>query len=407
MVIVLWGTALKIGLPKLRLSRKLLFVALGMTVLLGGTGVTALYFGGKVLILEGGENALGGECTDVQTMVVKTPSNHLWLRRFIRMENAGGQDRVRTALRIAGLLAKKHAVDLIHVSVLDAHGPTKRSEMRARAIGAEVLIAMKPENLPEMKAPAMASFYEGSASEQGRYYGDKVVVDLDEIGAMMTAMRTVDDKPDCIDANAQSEASKKKDDQGKKDGNDGQQAKGKSDGKPEGEQPANAHGEEPAKNEGSENTHAEEPAKEESFVEGMLKLVGLGGSDEKPATDHTPAADNSHAVAEEPADGHQAAARPDGDTADMPVEASHTAHTDNPAGEQHPQAADHGEKDAAADRQPVEQAPGHDTANKASANHDAAPASQDDKRAGDDADKAKRKQAKADEHAGAYMPVGD
>ena len=65
-----------------------------------GTGVTALYFGGKTLMLEGGESAIGGECTDIQTVVVKTPSDHLWLRKFIRMEHASGPERIRTALRM-------------------------------------------------------------------------------------------------------------------------------------------------------------------------------------------------------------------------------------------------------------------------------------------------------------------
>ena len=282
---------MKIGLPRLRLSRKLLLVTLGVTVLLGGTGVTALYFGGKGLIMEGGVNAIGGECTDVQTMVVKTPSNHLWLRKFIRMENRSGQERVRTALRIAGLLAKKHAVDLIHVSVLDARGPDKRAEMRARAVGAEVLIALKPANLPEMKSPAMASYFEGPVSDEGRFYGDKVIIDIDEIGAMMTAMRTVEDKPDCINPNAGAEDAAKKNDHGKKSKKESHDKKDTA--KPHGEEPADEDGEK-AKD-GAENAHGEAPVGEQSFLDSMLSMVGLGGSDASDAESHEPAA-------EEPAD---------------------------------------------------------------------------------------------------------
>ena len=287
---------MKIGLPRLRLSRKLLLVTLGITVLLGGTGVTALYFGGKDLVLEGGASAIGGECTDVQTMVVKTPSNHLWLRRFIRMENAGGQERVRTALRIAGLLAKKHAVDLIHVSVLDARGPAKRAEMRARAIGAEVLIALKPENLPEMKSPAMASYYEGPVSSEGRYYGDKVIVDIDEIGAMMTAMRTVEEKPDCINPNAdaEKEAAKKNDHGKKKDEKDGH-----GETEAHGAKPSEAEDDGPAKEEGADAAQQEQPAGEQSFLDSILNMVGFGGGtpdalDETPETEaaYEPVADD-------------------------------------------------------------------------------------------------------------------
>lgn len=289
---------MKIGLPKLRLSRKLLFITLGVTVLLGGSGATAFYFvGGKSLMVEGGESAIGVECIDVQTMVVKTPSNHLWLRKFIRMENASGQERIRTALRISGILAKNNAVDLIHVSVLDTHGPTKRADMRARAIGAEVLIALKPDNLPEMKAPAMASFYEGPVSDEGRFYGDKVVVNIDEIGAMMTAMRTVEEKPDCTKPNVEDDAAAKNDGHGKTDKKDGH-AKPKDGEKPandHGEKPANEHGEEPAKEGADKAAEHAEPAKEQSFVDSMLSMVGLGGSDETAAEKHEP-------VAETPAD---------------------------------------------------------------------------------------------------------
>ena len=387
---------MKIGFPRLRLSRKLLIVTLGITVLLGGTGVTALYFGGKELMLESGESAIGSECIDVQTMVVKTPSNHLWLRRFIRMENASGPDRVRTALRIAGLLSKKNAVDLIHVSVLDAHGPTKRSQMRARSIGAEVLIALKPDNLPEMKSPAMASYYEGPVSDAGRYYGDKVVVDIDEIGAMMTAMRTVEEKPDCVSAVAETDDAAKKNDHGKKD-----EKKSDHGAKPadHGAKPEEAHGGKPAKDGTDEAAHGEQPAREESFVDSMLSMIGLGGGAEKPAADHAPAAvDGSHAVAEEPSDAapvrhgdktagghedkaaaetHESTAKPDAhDAAEKPADATAETHGDEPAGA-----------------------------------HDAKAVTDDHKTgettAAPEAEDHAEPKAKADEHAEMDMPVGD
>lgn len=348
MITVRWGIALKIGLPRLRLSRKLLFITLGITVLLGGSGVTALYFGGQSLLVEGGENAIGGECVDIQTMVVKTPSNHLWLRKFIRMENASGHERVRTALRIAGNLAKNNAVDLIHVSVLDTHGPTKRADMRARAIGAEVLIALKPDNLPEMKSPAMASYYEGPVSDAGRFYGDKVVVDIDEIGSMMTAMRTVEEKPDCVNPAGDAEAAKN-DGHGKTDKKDGHDKPKEGHDKPandHGEKPAEDHGEKPASDHGEdpakEGADAAEPAKEQSFVDSMLSMVGLGGG-ETPAdaADH-PAAETS---ADAPAEGHDTAKSSEG-------------HDQQPAVEDHSSAR----TEEAVAEEPVDAANGHDTA---------------------------------------------
>lgn len=459
MITVRWGIALKIGLPRLRLSRKLLFITLGITVLLGGSGVTALYFGGQNLLVEGGESAIGGECVDVQTMVVKTPSNHLWLRKFIRMENASGHERVRTALRISGILAKNNAVDLIHVSVLDTHGPTKRADMRARAIGAEVLIALKPDNLPEMKSPAMASYYEGPVSDEGRFYGDKVVVDIDEIGSMMTAMRTIEEKPDCTNPKGDAAAAAN-DGHGKTDKKDGHNKPteghdkpandhGEQPAKDHGEKPANDHGEEPAK----EGADAAEPAKEQSFVDSMLSMVGLGGEEEKPAAetsadapaeghdtaksseghDEQPAAEDhsaaktDEAVAEETVDaenGHDTVEPAKADEA-KPAESAGHETGDNkaePAAEDHsaaekPAAAEHEGADTKADATAQDgRAPAEDAAAPAPAEDDHAAEAAPDAAAEDHGetpaksganDHGDTKKPKPDEHAEVEMPVGD
>lgn len=355
------GLGLKIGVPKIRLSRKLLFITIGITVLLGGTGGAALYMGGGDLLGEPMQDVAGGECTDIQTMVLKTPNEHLWLRKYIRMENATGPERVRTALRIAGLLAKKNAVDLIHVSVLDVHGPDMRAGMRGRAIGAEVLIALKPGNLPEMKTPAMASYYEGPVNDEGRFYGDKVVVDFDEVRGMMTAMRSVEEKPDCTKPELPEDASdEKKNDHGKPK---------KSKSADHGEKPANDHGEQT-----KSEDHGEQPAKEQSFLDSMLSMVGLGGGEEKPAEDHggrTKAdghdtqpgkEDMSHAVAEEPI---EPAADDHAEKPAVSEEHAPPAESDAEATEHEPaKAEDHSEEAKSADEKHVEAEP---------ASHDAKP----------------------------------
>jgi hypothetical protein len=399
---------LKIGLPKLRLSRKLLIITLGITVLLGGTSAAALFFKSSEFGLESAGSTIGGECTDVQTMVLKTPTNRLWLRRFIRMENASGPDRVRTALRIAGLLAKKNTVDLIHVSVLDSHGPTLRSQMRGRSIGAEVLIALKPDALSEMKSPAMASYYEGPVSDAGRYYGDKVVVDIDEIGAMMTAMRSVEEKPDCISPEKTEDAEAKPN--GKKD------QKSADHGKKEEQQakPAEDPGEEPAKEGADETADGDQPAKEQSFVDSMLSMVGLGGGDEKPADEHAPPTDNSHAVAEEPADataedlGEKIAVDHEAKPADD-AKAAAESHEPAAKADGHDTAAQpadaHGDKSAVTEEaKPEDQAQteGHEPAAKTDS-HDAAEKPAD----AASEDHVQPKKRKADEHAEVSMPVGD
>jgi hypothetical protein len=367
---------LKIGVPKVRLSRKLLVITLGITVLLGGTGGAALYIGGQKLLGETSHDAAGGLCTEVQTMVLKTPTEHLWLRKYIRMENASGPERVRTALRIAGLLAKTNAVDLIHVSVLDAHGPDKRAGMRGRAIGAEVLIALKPENLPEMKTPAMASYYEGPVNDEGRFYGDKVVVEFDEIRSMMMAMRSVEEKPDCSSPEIPDDGNTTK----KNDHGPSKDAKSAD----HGEKPANDHGEqskseqhgaEPAKDDEKAEAHGEQPAKEQSFLDSMLSMVGLGGDEQKPAEDHGDQAkadghdtqrakeDMSHAVAEEPV---EPAAEDHSEKPVVSEEPAPPAEGDAEASEHEPaKAEDHSEGAKPADEKHVEAEP---------ASHDAKPA---------------------------------
>eukprot|EP01035_Chromulina_nebulosa_P008807 gene8807-11907_t len=107
--------ALKIGLPKIRLSRKLLFISIGILALLAGTGAAALYVGAAAsLTKETPEDGPAGTvCDTVETMVLKTPAKRLWLRKIIRMQHADGPARIKTALRVAGLLANANQVDLI------------------------------------------------------------------------------------------------------------------------------------------------------------------------------------------------------------------------------------------------------------------------------------------------------
>ena len=83
---------MKIGLPKIRFSRKMLLLTVGILALLGGTGAAALYAGAGDLISkpEQKDNPAGAACDTVQTMVFKTPAQRLWMRRTIRMDQADG-----------------------------------------------------------------------------------------------------------------------------------------------------------------------------------------------------------------------------------------------------------------------------------------------------------------------------
>jgi hypothetical protein len=294
---------LKIGLPRIRLSRKVLLISVGMLALLGGSGAAALYAGvGDMLIKDTAESPAGGECKTVQTVVLKTPARRLWLRKFISMDHADGSMRIKTALRVAGLLAKANDVDLIQVNVLDSSGPTVRAAMRDRAIGAEVIIALQPQYLPDMKEPFIVRYYDGTASDEGRYYGERISLDLAEIKKLMAAMRDVADKQDCTELPRPGEQSPEG--EAKPPGEHVVSAASEHEAKPaeeHGAEPAaaNEHGA-PADNADAKG-HETAPKAEKSFLDSVLSMVGLGGSEAKPTEAHDAKATVSEAPAEDDA----------------------------------------------------------------------------------------------------------
>jgi hypothetical protein len=181
---------------------------------------------------------------------------------------------------------------------------------------------------------------------------------------MMTAMRTVEEKPDCASPETATDA--KANDHGKKEEHEAKPADHGA--KPEeahGEKPAEDHGEKPAKDGANEAAQGEQPAKEESFLDSMLSMVGLGGSEERPAID------DSHAVAEEPVEDPGAHPVAEGKDAEKA-------------------ATDHAE-----------------TSKEAEAHDVVAPVKKDPAEPAEAEDHAQPKKAKADEHAEASMPVGD
>jgi hypothetical protein len=273
-----------------------------MLALLGGSGAAALYAGvGDLLSKTPTENPAGGECKTVQTVVLKTPARRLWLRKYISMDNADGPMRIKTALRVAGLLAKTNEVDLIQVNVLDANGPKIRAAMRDRAIGAEVIIGLQPEYLPDMKEPFIVRYYEGLASDEGKYYGSLVSLDLPEIKKLMAAMRDVPDKQDCAELPRPEDKSPEGDAKPPSEHVVSAASEHETEAKPAGEHGAPA----------TENTeakgHEAAPKAEKSFLDSMLGLVGLGSSDPKPAESHDAKATETEAPAEDGVLPHAAA----------------------------------------------------------------------------------------------------
>ncbi|WP_223215907.1 hypothetical protein [Rhizobium herbae] len=178
--------------------RKVMFVIAGVLVLSGASGAFAVYSGTDALLGVARERApslSGLACTTVETLKVRR-NGQRWIRKYVSIESAGGVDRVRTALRITGLLARQEKADLYQVVVLDQAGPQDRAERRGPAIGAEVLFAPDPTRMPGMSTPFVARYNEGTANTAGLFYGREVALTTDDIKSTMTAM---DDKSDCFD----------------------------------------------------------------------------------------------------------------------------------------------------------------------------------------------------------------
>lgn len=187
-----------------RLSRKLLIIVAGVTVLTGASGAAAIFVGRDVLLGASSESVSGAACTTVTTVRLDQDGQQ-WLRKYVRSDAVSGEVRVKTALRVAGAVSNLEEADLYQVIMLDAAGPVYRADMRGRAIGAEVLFARDPAAIPGMSAPFVARYTDGKPASNGEFYGERKELSLDEIKTIVTAMK---DREDCVDPNAVAETGK-------------------------------------------------------------------------------------------------------------------------------------------------------------------------------------------------------
>ncbi|MFP5077106.1 hypothetical protein ACLE20_07335 [Rhizobium sp. YIM 134829] len=304
---------------KIRFPKKLLLSLAGL-LLVGGAGAgAAVYLGYLPLgkMPAGHDDAVevsGVACTTLD-MIKLQRNGQRWLRKIVTTEGADGVERVRTALRVAGVMAKSEKADLYQVMVLDHAGPTSRAERRGPAIGAEVLFAPHPDRLPSMSAPFEARYINADANEAGLFIGQEVVLSPDDVRAALTAMT---DRTDCADPNAAVAAADAAEGHG---GGHAKPAEGHGEAAAEGHEaaPAEGHGEPaaeghdsataeghgaPAEGEASaaEGGHEAPGGEKPGFLSSMLSMIpGLGGSD-KPAPEaaHAPAsaAEGAHPPAE-------------------------------------------------------------------------------------------------------------
>ncbi|ABC92413.1 hypothetical conserved protein [Rhizobium etli CFN 42] len=179
-----------------RPSRKLAIMIGGVALLAGVSGGAALYVGKDRLVgVSGGGHGL--ECSDVNLVTIRK-QDHLWVRKYIKTEPTDGMTRVRTALRVAQAVYAAQKPDLVQVVVLDENGPSLRADIRGRAIGADVVFIPHPDNtVPGLDDKRYtARYYDGKASENGLFFGERIELPADEIALISAGFK---DPEDCVD----------------------------------------------------------------------------------------------------------------------------------------------------------------------------------------------------------------
>ncbi|GAK68700.1 hypothetical protein RRU01S_02_00280 [Agrobacterium rubi TR3 = NBRC 13261] len=189
---------------RIRFSRKFVLLS-GIVLLLGGaSGLAAVFVGKDALFGPSNASVNGLDCEMVQTVNIKKAGS-LWVRKFIRTEGGDGTERVKTALRVAKSVYDKQKPDLVQVSILDQNGPTMRSDMRGRAIAAQVVYIPDLTKIPADAdaKPYSAFYYDGSPSGDGVFYGLRIDLPLEDTEHLAAGLKEF---TDCTDPTAQAAA---------------------------------------------------------------------------------------------------------------------------------------------------------------------------------------------------------
>lgn len=187
---------MKALLHMFRPSRKLAIIIGGVALLAGVSGGAAIYVG-KDRLLGSSGGIYGLECSDVNLVTIRK-QDHVWVRKYIKTEPTDGMTRVKTALRVAQAVYAAQKPDLVQVVVLDENGPTLRADIRGRAIGADVVYIPHPDKtVPGLDdKPYTARYYDGRASENGLFFGERIELPDNEIATLNAAFK---DPEDCVD----------------------------------------------------------------------------------------------------------------------------------------------------------------------------------------------------------------
>ncbi|MCZ3377720.1 hypothetical protein FBZ98_101110 [Rhizobium sp. ERR 922] len=194
-----------------RIPRKFVVMIGGVAFLIGCSGVLALYVGKDRLLGLASASPNGLQCTDVNLVTIRK-DNRFWVRKYIRTEPTDGLTRVRTALRVAKAVYQEQKPDLVQVVVLDRNGPTLRSDLRGRALGADVVYVPHPDKLVDgsSEAPLTARYYDGGASNAGLFYGEQITMLPQDIDAAIAGLKNLTDCDNALAADNGGDAKKDK-----------------------------------------------------------------------------------------------------------------------------------------------------------------------------------------------------
>ncbi len=251
-----------------RIPRKLLLILSGVTVLGGGSGAAAVYIGADKLLGPSYSALNGLSCTTVETIRIKKADRY-WVRKYVTMDKPGdGMSRLKTALRVARKVQEAERSDLVQVTVLDPAGPTDRSRMRGRAIGAQVVYIPDTSKVPDghPAQPVTAYYVDGAADANGDFWGMRIDMPREDAEHLTAALT---DDTDCLDALGQGAGEPgplKADDKSAGHG----EAVGGHDAEKQGG-PADTPAEVPVASDGTEA--------EQGLLASLMGMVGLGAAD--------------------------------------------------------------------------------------------------------------------------------
>ncbi|NLS15038.1 hypothetical protein HGP16_00525 [Rhizobium sp. P40RR-XXII] len=193
-----------------RAHRKFVVIFGGVALLVGSSGVLALCIGKDRLLGFASASPNGLQCMDVNLVTIRK-ENRFWVRKYIRTEPTDGLTRVKTALRVAKAVYQEQKPDLVQVVVLDKNGPTLRSDIRGRALGADVVYVPHPDKLVDgsSEAPLTARYYDGGASNAGLFFGEQITMLPQDINAALAELKDYSDCGNALSADNGAGSAKK------------------------------------------------------------------------------------------------------------------------------------------------------------------------------------------------------